>query len=76
MPDPSRPGVRSPVMASGGSWSALAPCGLLRGSVMSTGDPQRMQVGSQLASTNLTQFRYAADDLPCLGVVIVWTAYP
>lgn len=57
MPDPSRPGVRSPVMASGGSWSALAPSGVFLGSVMSTGDPQRMQVGSQLASTSLTQLR-------------------
>ena len=76
MPDPSRPGVRSPVIASGGSWSALAPCGLLRGSVMSTGDPQRMHVGSQLASTSLTQLRYAADDLPFLGVVIVFASCP
>lgn len=76
MPDPSSPGVRSPVIASGGSWSALAPCGLLRGKVMSTGDPQRMQVGSQLASTSLTQLRYAADDLPCLGVVIVFASCP
>jgi len=76
MPDPSRPGVRSPVMASGGSWSALAPSLELRGSVMSTGEPQRMQVGSQLASTNLTQFRYAAVLRACLGVVIVCAACP
>ena len=76
MPEPSRPGVRSPVMASGGSWSALAPSAELRGSVMSTGDPQRMHVGSQLASTNLTQLRYAADDRPCLGVVIVFASCP
>jgi hypothetical protein len=56
IPDPSRPGVRSPVMANGGSWSALAPCGLVLGSVISTGEPHLMHVGSQLASTNLTQF--------------------
>jgi hypothetical protein len=57
IPEPSSPGVRSPVMASGGSWSALAPSGLFFGSVISTGDPQRMQVGSQLASTSFTQLR-------------------
>jgi hypothetical protein len=51
MPAPSRPGVRSPVSASGGSWSALAPCGSVRGRAMSTGYPQRMQTGSHLART-------------------------
>jgi len=76
MPDPSRPGVRSPVMAKGGSWSALAPSLEFLGSVMSTGDPQRMQVGSQLASTSLTQLRYAAVLRACLGVVIVCAACP
>ena len=58
MPEPSRPGAISPVSDSGGSWSALGPWGWLPGSVMSTGYPQRMQIGSQCVSTCLRQFLY------------------
>jgi hypothetical protein len=72
MPDPSSPGVRSPVTEKGGSWSALAPCGLFLGKVMSTGYPQRMQVGSHWAMTIATHFLYWAPPLPGLVVAIIF----
>jgi len=75
IPDPSRPGVRSPVRARGGSWSALAPWGWVLGSVMSTGYPHLMHVGSHFASTCLTQLRYALVLLP-LPVLVVVTRWP
>jgi len=73
MPDPSSPGAISPVSDSGGSWSALAPIGCVRGSVMSTSYPQRMQIGSHFSSTILRQALPAAElrGSPLLVVVIV-----
>ena len=60
MPDPSSPGDMSPVIAMGGSWSALGPMGSRPLSVMSTSYPHRIQIGSQLSMTSLRQRAYSA----------------
>jgi len=56
IPAPSSPGVKSPVSASGGSWSAVGPIGWAPDSDMSTSYPHLIQIGSHLARTSLRQF--------------------
>ena len=58
MPAPSIEGSISPVSTRAGSWSALAPHLLLRGSVMSTGMWHLMHTGSHVAMTWATHCLY------------------
>jgi len=57
MPAPSMLGSRSPVMAKGGSWSALAPHFEFLGRFMSTGMWHLMHTGSHVAMTWATHWR-------------------
>jgi hypothetical protein len=56
----SMDGVSSPPSASGYLCSALAPMGLLRGSVMSMSWPHRKQMGSHCVRHMATHCLYAA----------------